>query len=119
MGRGLFSSRIAEVVNDAAAFLINAPVIGKVFGRGLVVIRYVGRRSGKTFETPVGYRRSAGSLVIGVMAPDAKNWWRNFLGEGAPITLLNFNGNGTDRSGHAIAKRDGRGRVSVTVQLDD
>lgn len=117
MGRGLFSSRIAEVVNDAAAFLINAPVIGKVFGRGLVVIRYVGRRSGKTFETPVGYRRSGASLVIGVTAPDAKNWWRNFLGEGAPITLLNFNGR--DRSGHAIAKRDGRGRVSVTVQLAD
>ena len=56
------------------------------------MIRYVGRRSGKTFEIPVGYRRSGGNLVIGVTAPDAKNWWRNFLGDGAPITLLNFNG---------------------------
>ena len=60
---------------------------------------------------------SGASIVIGVMAPDAKNWWRNFLGDGAPITLLDFDGR--DRSGHAKAERDERGRVSVTVKLDD
>jgi hypothetical protein len=110
-------SPLVRIVNGAAVFLINAPVIGRLVGRGLVVIRYVGRRSGKTFEIPVGYRRSGGDLVIGVTAPDAKTWWRNFLGDGGPITLLNLHGR--DRTGHAVAHRDAGGRVSVTVRLDD
>jgi hypothetical protein len=117
MSRGVFNSPVVRIVNDAVAFLINAPVVGPLVGRGLVVIRYVGRRSGTAFEIPVGYRRSGGSFVIGVSAPDAKNWWRNFLGEGAPITFVNFNGQ--DMNGHAVANRDARGRVSVTVRLDD
>lgn len=117
MGRSLFSSPVVRIVNDAAVFRINAPAVGRLIGRGLVVIRYVGRRSGKTFETPVGYRRSGGDLIIAVTAPDAKNWWRNFLGEGGPITLLNLNGQ--DRNGHAVANRDARGRVSVTVRVGD
>jgi hypothetical protein len=110
-------SPLVRIVNGVAVSLINAPVVGRVVGRGLVVISYVGRRSGKTFEIPVGYRRSGGDIVIGVSAPDSKNWWRNFLGEGGPITLLNFNGR--DRSGHAVANRDARGKVSVTVRLAD
>ena len=117
MSRDLFNSPVVRVVNGAAVSLINAPVIGRLIGRGLVVIRYVGRRSGKTFEIPVGYRRSGGNLVIGVTAPDAKKWWRNFLGDGGPITLLNFNGQ--DRDAHAVANRDDRGRVSVTVRLGE
>lgn len=110
-------SPVVRIVNGAAVFLINAPVIGPLLGRGLVVVRYVGRRSGQTFEIPVGYRRSGDGLVIGVGAPDAKNWWRNFLGDGGPITLLNLHGR--DRTGHAVAHRDARGRVSVTVSLHD
>jgi hypothetical protein len=50
------------------------------------------------------------------MSPDAKSWWRNFLGEGGPITLLRLDG--VDRTGHAVADRDEKGRVTVTVQLD-
>jgi hypothetical protein len=109
-------SPLVRIVNGAAVFLINAPLVGRVVGRGLVVIRYVGRRSGKTFEIPVGYRRSGADLIIGVTAPDAKNWWRNFLDEGGPITLLNLRGR--DRTGHAVANRDAKGRVTVTVRLD-
>ena len=117
MSRGLSDSPFVRIVNGAAVFLINAPVIGRLIGRGLVVIRYVGRRSGKTFEIPVGYRRSGHNLIIGVTSPDSKSWWRNFLGEGGPITFLNFNGR--DRDGQAVAHRDTRGRVSVSVRLDD
>jgi hypothetical protein len=108
---------LVRIVNGAAVSLINAPLIGRVVGRGLVVIRYVGRRSGKTFEIPVGYRRSGGDIVIGAAMPDSKNWWRNFLGAGGPITLVNLDGR--DRNGHAVANRDAKGRVSVTVRLDD
>jgi hypothetical protein len=116
MARGFFDSPIAGIVNKGFVGLINAPVLGNLVRRGLIVIRYVGRRSGKTFEIPVGYRRSGDTLTINVTSPDAKNWWRNFLGEGGPITLLNLDG---DRTGHAVATRDAKGRVSVSVHLDD
>ncbi|RDH79242.1 DUF385 domain-containing protein [Mycolicibacterium moriokaense] len=116
MDRGLFDTPLPRVVNAIAVSLINAPLVGRVIGRGLVVIRYVGRRSGKTFEIPVGYRRAGDEFVIGVAAPDAKNWWRNFLGDGGPITFVNLDGR--DRTGHAVANRDARGRVAVRVRLD-
>ena len=116
MARGIFDSPLVRIVNGLAVGLVNAPILGNLIGRGLVVIRYVGRRSGKTFEIPVGYRRTGDALVIGVASPDAKNWWRNFLGEGGPITLVDLDG--ADRTGHAVADRDDNGRVKVTVQLD-
>jgi F420H(2)-dependent quinone reductase len=116
MARGIFDSPVVGIVNKGFVGLINAPVIGRFVGRGLVVIRYVGRRSGQTFEIPVGYRRSGDTLIINVGAPDSKHWWRNFLGEGGPITLLNLDG--ADRTGHAVANRDETGRVSVSVTLD-
>jgi hypothetical protein len=48
--------------------------------------------------------------------PDKKTWWRNFLGDGGPITLLGLDG--SDRVGHAVATRDTGGGVSVAVTLD-
>ena len=104
------------MVNAGAALLIDAPVVGALLRRSMVVIRYQGRRSGKTFQTPVNFRKAGDDLVIRVMAPDSKNWWRNFTGPGGSITLVDFDGG--DRAGHAVARRDERGRVTVTVRLD-
>jgi hypothetical protein len=108
-------SQFVRAINGLAVALLDAPVLGRIVRRGLVKIRYVGRRSGKTVELPVGYRRSGDDIIIGVAAPDAKTWWRNFLGDGGPITLLGLDGR--DRIAHAIATRDDQGRVSVTVKL--
>lgn len=83
--------------------------------RHLTIVTYTGRRSGRTFSTPVGYRRAGDTVTIGVRLPDAKKWWRNFTGEGGPISLEL---DGVDRTGHAVARRDERGRVSITVRLD-
>lgn len=115
MASGIFDSPIVGIVNKLFVGLIDAPIVGRFVRRGLINIRYVGRRSGKTFDTPVGYRRSGDKIVINVASPDAKNWWRNFLGEGGPITLLKLDG--ADRNGHALADRDAKGRVKVTVTL--
>lgn len=113
MPRGIFNSPVVGVVNSGAERLIDAPVIGRFVRRSMVVIRYTGRRSGKLFETPVNYRRSDGGVIIRVMTPDSKTWWRNFTGDGGPITLVDFDG--ADREAHAVAHRDERGRVKVTV----
>jgi hypothetical protein len=117
MARGIFNSPLVGIVNGAFVALMNVPGVGAIVRRGLVVIRYTGRRSGETFQTPVGYRRSGDTVTINIVAPEKKNWWRNFSGDGAPITLLNLDGR--DRTGLATAHRDADGRVSVTVALAD
>ncbi|MBU9765082.1 nitroreductase family deazaflavin-dependent oxidoreductase [Mycobacterium sp. TNTM28] len=116
MGRGIFNSPLVRWFNTAAVGLTRIPVLGRWIGHGVVVIRYTGRRSGQTFDTPVSVQRDGDRVTIHVMAPDSKNWWRNFLGAGAPLTLVNLDG--TDRTGHAVARRDEQGRVAVTVALD-
>jgi hypothetical protein len=116
MSRGIFDSPVVRVVNAMVARLTDAPVIGAVMRRSTVVIRYTGRRSGRTVQTPVSFRRSGDDVVIRVMAPDSKTWWRNFTGTGGRITLLDFDG--ADRTGLAVAERDADGRVTVTVRLD-
>ncbi|OBK53261.1 hypothetical protein [Mycobacterium sp. 1081908.1] len=116
MASRIFDTPIAGIINNVFDGLIDTPIVGPLVRRGLIKIRYVGRRSGKTIQTPVGYRRSGDGIVINVMSPDSKTWWRNFLGEGGPITLLNFDG--ADRTGHALASRDEKGGVKVVVRLD-
>jgi len=115
--RGFSDNSFVRAVNGLAVATMNLPVLGRLVRRGLVEIRYVGRKSGETFEIPVGYRRSGGSLTIPVGMPDRKNWWRNFLGEGGAITLVGLDGR--DRTGHAVAIRSDSGSVSVRVQLED
>jgi hypothetical protein len=116
MARGIFNSPLIRVFNGFFVALIDAPVLGGVVRKSMINIRYLGRRSGKTIQTPVGYRRSGNTVTINVVAPDNKTWWRNFLDDGGPITLLRLDG--ADRTGHAVANRDERGRVTVTVTLD-
>ena len=116
MARESLARRGVRGFNAAVVALTEAPGIGKVLGKSFAQITYVGRRSGRTFSTPVNYRRTGGDYVLGAVMPDKKQWWRNFLGEGAPISLRI---DGVDHAGHAVATRDARGRVTVRVRLDD
>ncbi|MEN5073847.1 hypothetical protein ABE437_08520 [Isoptericola cucumis] len=91
-----------------------SPRWGGPVRRHLTIVRYTGRRSGRDFAIPVGFRRSGDDVVIGVRMPDAKSWWRNFLGEGAPLSLEL---DGAEHTGHGVADRDAAGRVTVRVRL--
>jgi hypothetical protein len=110
-----FPQGFVNRVNTCAVGLRASPRWGRVVRRHVTLVTYSGRRSGRTFTTPVGYRRDGATVTIGVRLPDAKTWWRNFLGDGAPISLDLDGG----RRGHAVARQDARGRVEVTVSLDD
>jgi hypothetical protein len=94
--------------------LRTSPRWGAFVSRHITVVTYTGRRSGRTFTIPVGYERRGEIVTIGVRFPDAKTWWRNFLGTGGPITIEL---DGIGRTGHAVAERDERGRVTVMVEL--
>lgn len=108
-------TRVVGVFNSGVTALVRSPRWGRFAGRGIVLLTYTGRRSGRTFTVPVSCRRSGDEITIGVEFPDAKNWWRNFEGDGGPLSL---HLDGTDRPGHAVARRDGARRVTVSVRLD-
>jgi len=102
-------------INTAVDALTRAPVVGPAMRRHITEISYVGRKSGTRFTLPVSYRLHGDTVTIRVGMPDRKNWWRNFLGGGAPLTVRLPDG---ARSGLAVAHRDDQGRVTVTVTLD-
>jgi hypothetical protein len=106
--------RAAPVFNAPFVALTKAPVLGKYFGGTFANITYTGRRSGRTVSLPVAYTRRGDEIVIGVSMPDAKTWWKNFTGDGAPITMTI---DGTDQTGHAVTRRDDKGGVAVVVRL--
>lgn len=104
----------ARVNNAITIPILKLPFIRERAARTITVLRYTGRRSGKSFELPVAYRRHGDEVNIGVAMPDRKNWWRNFTGEGAPPTLTL---EGEEHSGHAVSTRDEKGQVTVRVTL--
>ncbi|MGB9305481.1 MAG: nitroreductase/quinone reductase family protein [Mycobacterium sp.] len=106
--------RGAPLFNAPVAAIANSPRFGRLLRRNIAMVTYTGRRSGRTFTIPVAYRRRGDEIDIGANMPDAKTWWRNFLGEGAPMTVrLDDN----ERTGHAVAHRDDNGQVTVTVRF--
>lgn len=107
--------RAVRGFNSAMVALLGVPVLGPLLSKGFVEIEYVGRRSGRVFRTPVNFIKKGDEYVIGVAMPDKKTWWRNFLGEGSPILLHLRDG---ELHGHATARRDEKGRVTVRVAPD-
>jgi hypothetical protein len=111
---GRLLMRGAPLFNAPIVALAASPRLGKLLRRNITLISYTGRRSGRTFSIPVAYRRRGDEIEIIPNMPDAKTWWRNFLGDGAPVSLTL---DGIEQSGHAVAYRDENGRVTVRVRL--
>ncbi|MDG4767924.1 hypothetical protein O7632_28085 [Solwaraspora sp. WMMD406] len=114
-GRRSLPKQFVGRFNACVLTLRSSPRWGRLVQRHLTVVTYTGRRSGRTFSTPVSFRRTGDTVTIRVAMPDAKNWWRNFTDGGGPLSL---HLDGVDRPGHAVARRDDRGRVTVVVTLD-
>ncbi len=116
MDRGLLFRRVASAVNTVLLPVVRSGPGRRLLGGSMAVVTYTGRKSGREVTFPVNYRRakSGDEIVIRVMAPDAKTWWRNFTGDGAPMQLRI----GSDeRTGHARAARSAKGGVTVQVVL--
>jgi hypothetical protein len=62
-------------MNATMIALANSRPFGRFVGRDVAVITYTGRRSGRTFSTPVSHRRNGDDLQIAANMPDAKSWW--------------------------------------------
>jgi hypothetical protein len=106
--------RFAAVANSVMQPLVLSPRWGRLVEGQMTVITYTGRRSGRTFTTPVAYKQHGDEVTIGVQFPDQKTWWRNFLDGGGPISVRL---RGVERSGKATAVRDAGGKVTVNIAL--
>lgn len=65
------------VQNRVFSWLLQSPLHGVLSG-AVDLVRYEGRRSGRTVTTPTQYARFGDDVVIMVGHPERKTWWRNF-----------------------------------------
>jgi F420H(2)-dependent quinone reductase len=112
---GPLPKRLTHGANTLVTRLRSSPRWGGLMSRRFTIVTYTGRRSGRTFSTPVGYRRTGSTVTISVSLPERKTWWRNFTGDGGPVSL---HLDGADRTGHAVAQVNDKSQVTVTVRLD-
>jgi hypothetical protein len=103
-----------RVGNPGIRLLLQSPLHG-LASRQLALITVTGRRSGREYTFPVGFRRDGDVVKVPVGWPQRKRWWRNLRGEGAPVRLRI---RGRDHAGHAVARGDERSGVTVEVTLD-
>src|SRR5512137_3081285 len=75
------STTVPPSVNSAMKFILRSPVHGMV-SKTVLLITFTGRKSGKTYTTPVDYSQDGDQVTIFTHA----NWWKNLRGE-APVTL--------------------------------
>ena len=73
---------VPPLVNHAMKLVLRSPVHGMV-SKSILLITFTGRKSGKTYTTPVSYSRSGDQVTVFTHA----DWWKNLRG-GAPVTLL-------------------------------
>ncbi len=70
--------------NDFMSWVLHSPFHG-IISNGMMLITVTGRKTGKTYTTPVEYYEEGGYLWV-VSSRDRK-WWRNLQG-GADVNLL-------------------------------
>ncbi len=75
------STVIPPFVNKAMKFVLRSPVHGLI-SKTILVISFTGRRSGKSYSTPVSYSQTGDEVVIFTHAA----WWKNLAG-GKPVSL--------------------------------
>lgn len=71
------------------AFLLRRNWMGAL-GDEIMVITVAGRRTGKTYSTPIGYLRDGDNLIALTNAANPSNWYRNALHQSE--VMLNIRG---------------------------
>lgn len=75
--------QIQKLYNPIVIHLLRSPLHG-LMSKSTMLITYTGRRSGRTYTTPVNYVRDGDTLLT--VASHEHNWWKNLRGV-APVTV--------------------------------
>jgi deazaflavin-dependent oxidoreductase (nitroreductase family) len=89
--------------NRVMIALLRSP-LHSMLDKNMLVLTYTGRKSGKTYSTPVNFlsfEDAQGEYLL-TTSYRQRTWWRNLRG-GAPVTLCLH---GKDRSATAVAIED-------------
>jgi len=92
-----------RILNHLVTVLLRSPLHGLV-SRDLLLITFTGRKSGRSFTTPVTYIQDSELITF----HSTQRWWKNLEG-GAPVTLQLC---GRMRTGWAVPTQD----VSTIVE---
>jgi deazaflavin-dependent oxidoreductase (nitroreductase family) len=75
--------RWRKLYNPIVSWLLRSP-LHWLMSNSTMLITFAGRKSGKTYTTPVNYVWDDHTLLI--VSPKDRLWWRNLRG-GAPVTV--------------------------------
>jgi len=101
-----------RVVNPVVKWLLVSPAHGLV-SPWLCLLTVTGRKTGRAYTFPVGYRRDGDTVQVSIALPDRKRWWRNLIDE-APVQLVL---GGERATGRGVAIQNDRA-VTVSIRLD-
>jgi len=79
------ADRLATRLSPLVAAILRSPLHG-LLSRGLMLLSFHGRRSGRWITLPVGYQRSDRTVTVLASRARRKLWWRNFV-EPRPVEL--------------------------------
>ena len=102
-----------RTANPVVRAVLSSP-LHPLLSRGPALITVTGRRSGRRYTFPVGYRQDGDRVTVNVGAPARKRWWRNLRDQDRVEMRIR----GKRRAGHAQAHGDQRSGVTVEVLLD-
>jgi deazaflavin-dependent oxidoreductase (nitroreductase family) len=94
------------MLNLAMKFVLRSPMHGAI-SKHITLITFTGRRSGKTYTTPVSYSQKCDQVFIFTHA----NWWKNLCG-GAPVKLRL---RGKDHQGIATPVADDKQAIAAEL----
>ena len=92
-----------SAANTVVETILKSPA-HPLLSRSMVLVRYVGNRSGREHTLPVQYADTHHGLVVVVGKPETKTWWRNFTEMGQARVLLK--GTWTPMTAHALRGAD-------------
>ena len=95
---------VPPYVTSTMKFILRSPMHGMV-SKSMLLITFTGRKSGKTYTTPVDYSQDGDQVTIFTHA----NWWKNLNG-GSPVTLRM---RGRDLQGIAEPVAEDKGAVAA------
>lgn len=90
-------------LNPLVKLILRSP-LAFVLSGSVLLLTFIGRRSGRSFTTPVAYVRRGNRILVGVAAPETKKWWRNYKEPGEVMLR--------------IGKRDLTGRAEAITDSD-
>lgn len=107
MAESTFNKTIMNTFNAIMKGILRSPLHGMV-SKSILLISFTGRKSGKTYTTPISYSTQGEYIVLVTNG----NWWKN-LRDGAPV---NVRLRGQDRNGFAEAIADDKAAITEGVQ---